>query len=65
MVDLEDIHGTTDGLKRAYYLLDESNVLDVNKQLLKRFFIFLRREGLRKAPLLNNLNKELAFIKGY
>jgi hypothetical protein len=39
-------------LKRAYDRLDEANAPDVNKQLLKRFLIFLRREGLRKATLL-------------
>lgn len=42
MVELEDIHGTSDDLKRAYTRLDESDISDDNKQILKRFLISLR-----------------------
>jgi Site-specific recombinase XerC len=56
MVELEDIHGTSHDLKRAYARLDNSEISEENKQLLKRFLISLRRENLRKTTLVNNLN---------
>lgn len=56
MTGVEDIHDVTADMKRATSRLENAEISEVNKQLIKRFILSLRRENLKKITVLNYLN---------
>ena len=53
MVSLEDIHNFSKKLQKAYDNLESSPILEENKQLIKKFSLYLRRNNLKKATVIN------------
>jgi integrase len=56
MVEVDDVHDFATDLLRAQSRLEKANISDTNKQMIKRFVMSLRRDGLKKATLLNYIN---------
>lgn len=56
MVNVDDVHGVNADLQRAQARLEKAGISEENKQLLKRFVMSLRREGLKKSTILNYIN---------
>jgi len=56
MVGVNDVHDVSADMKRAQARLEKAEISDENKQLIKRFLMSLRRDGLKKTTLLNYIN---------